>query len=538
MKGDPIRGSEAGARWKARLPSHRVSSRSVRLRRRCQQESCHFLFALIIILLVSVSPFTLAFRPTFPTRQPSLLATSTCLSAATSSSTSSWYPKTSALYDDDIFAQNDAATKLEERAVQITAHLIRNRLQQDNDDTNKENAPPSPVLNNNELKEQTLSLVKGRFHDLTCTLKGELELERLFWQDVSTLEYLWDQATDVASGTGFTPADVVLASVMVVQSLCAMGTQVGVKGAPEQLRRMKAHLEPAFVSKKNGSGGVDDPEVWNNESIRRLKYNLDRTPALQLVAELQWKKTPQSVFDLLVQLGAWEKHEDLALLRSGFPIRFTESEEQAADEALERVNNNDLDIDPDTLMGLRQDLRHHKVYTIDSVSTSEIDDGLSVEVVESVDENGETKEKHRIWIHIADADRWAPRNSELFAAARRRITSLYLPRGSISMFPTKVATEVMSLKVNQDVCALSLGVELNDDGSIDQSSLIVTPSLIRVDYRLSYDDVDEMLEEGIGYSEEWQLGALLVAATKRREFRVRHGSLEGVVPNPVPYGSV
>ena len=106
------------------------------------------------------------------------------------------------------------------------------------------------------------------------------------------------------------------------------------------------------------------------------------------------------------------------------------------------------------------------------------------------------------------------------------------------MFPTKVATEVMSLKVNQDVCALSLGVELNDDGSIDQSSLIVTPSLIRVDYRLSYDDVDEMLEEGIGYSEEWQLGALLVAATKRREFRVRHGSLEGVVPNPVPYGSV
>jgi len=278
--------------------------------------------------------------------------------------------------------------------------------------------------------------------------------------------------------------------------------------------------------------------MWNSESIRRFKYNVDRAPALALVSELLWKKTPQSVFDLLVLLGAWEKHEDLALLRSGFPIRFTDEEEQTAADALGRVASGSVDKDPDTLLGLRQDFRHHKVYTIDAVSTSEIDDGLSVEVIECVDENGDKNERHRLWIHIADADRWAPRGSELFEAARRRITSLYLPQGSISMFPSKVATEVMSLNVNQDVCALSLGVELNDDGSINKSSLVVTPSLIRVAYRLSYDEVDEMLEEGIAYNEEWQLGALLAAATKRRSYRVRNGSQEGLVPNPVPFGSV
>jgi RNB domain len=64
--------------------------------------------------------------------------------------------------------------------------------------------------------------------------------------------------------------------------------------------------------------------------------------------------------------------------------------------------------------------------------------------------------------------------------------------------------------------------------------LLLTPSYIRVSYRLTYDEVDEMLEEGVGYSEEWELGALLTMATLRREYRIRNGSTEGLVPNPVP----
>jgi exoribonuclease R len=66
---------------------------------------------------------------------------------------------------------------------------------------------------------------------------------------------------------------------------------------------------------------------------------------------------------------------------------------------------------------------------------------------------------------------------------------------------------VMSLRPNMDTCALSLGVELNDDGSINVDSLEVTSSKVRVNYRLSYNEVDDMLLEGVGYREEWQLGA-------------------------------
>lgn len=47
-----------------------------------------------------------------------------------------------------------------------------------------------------------------------------------------------------------------------------------------------------------------------------------------------------------------------------------------------------------------------------------------------------------------------------------------------------------------------------------------------------------MLEEGVGYTEEWEIGALLAAATKRRRHRVEVGSSEGLIPCPVPKGFV
>ena len=72
-----------------------------------------------------------------------------------------------------------------------------------------------------------------------------------------------------------------------------------------------------------------------------------------------------------------------------------------------------------------------KVFTIDSAETSEIDDGISLENYTAADGT----ERHRIWVHIADADRWAPRSSKLSDIARRRVTSLYLPPGSIPMLP-------------------------------------------------------------------------------------------------------
>jgi RNB domain len=458
-----------------------------------------------------------------------------------------WFPKV-VTYDDDIFSEDERAiAEFEQEVVVLTANLIRSRLLQQkiqstaNSTFCVEHIPSSTPLVLDSEKVRIKELVRGRFMDLTCTQSGEDTLERLFYENDQIVHDIWTNATQTTrSMTELQKDDVIRGAVMILQSLCVMGTQVGVKGLPEQLKRMVEHL--ADQKKASSTEQLLDVYEWTKDSVRRLKHKLDRTAAVQLLEELRWKQTPQGAFDLLVALGVWEKHEDLALLRSGFPLRFTETEEKVATDVLRNARNGAHDPDPDSLLGIRQDLRHLKVYTIDGASAAEIDDGISIESllgnINNISNGGPEATRQRIWVHIADAESCAPPHSALFEAARRRVTSLYLPNGTISMFPSRIGTELMSLKVNEDVRALSLGVELNDDGSLDVSTLIVTPSLIRVAYRLTYDEVDEMLEEGIAYNEEWEIGALLMAATKRRELRIKNGSAEGLIPNPVPSSSV
>ena len=327
-----------------------------------------------------------------------------------------WYPL--------ILDNDERQAEVEQQAVQLCSRLIRRQV-----------SGNTTTASADEIAKRA-PIIRDRFMDLACSPEGEAVLEALF-------------DDEIVNGV---EDDIVRASVMVMQSLCVFGTQVGVKGTPEQLNRLVSHLDP----RRDPSLLERDVYHWDADSVRRLKHKLDRIPAVQLLADLQWKRTTQGAFDLLNALGAWTTHEDLALLRSGFPLRFSQAELDAAKEAAQFTN------DADHTLGLRQDLRHLKVYTIDSASTSEIDDGLSVEKITQPDGSV----KHRLWIHIADADRWAPRHSGLFQTAQIRITSLYLPRATISMFPPDISSGVMSLKTNQDSFALSLVAELNDDGSL------------------------------------------------------------------------
>ncbi len=285
---------------------------------------------------------------------------------------------------------------------------------------------------------------------------------------------------------------------------------------PSTNEQRSAILEVVALGRKTGD--ANKPNAVPDQEVHPR--------AFKVLAGLGRRQNRLGAFNLMVELGVWTRHENLTLLRSSFPVRFSKEEEAAA-VAAERTQ-----LDPDAAVGLRRDLRKLKVYTIDSASTSEIDDGLSVEVIPG------SPHRTRYWIHIADADRWAPRSSDLIKAAKRRSTSLYIPTGSFPMFPSWVSAGCMSLTAQRDAVALSLGVELDEDGAILLDSIRLTPSLVRVAYRLSYDDVDEMLEEGVGYREEWQLGALLAAANKRRQYRRSNGSSESMISTPVPIGSI
>lgn len=69
---------------------------------------------------------------------------------------------------------------------------------------------------------------------------------------------------------------------------------------------------------------------------------------------------------------------------------------------------------------MRRDLRALPVYTIDSPTTVEVDDGLSVEF------RG-PDQKEWVLVHIADPTRWLTPNDELDLTARKRASTVYLP---------------------------------------------------------------------------------------------------------------
>ncbi len=189
----------------------------------------------------------------------------------------------------------------ESKSVELMANLIRDKLLAQNE---------NGLLRLEEVTTTPISLVHGKFVDLCCTVEGETKLENLFSQ-----ESVNEQEESV-----------ILGAVACLHSLLMIGMSYGLSGTPEQFDRWLSHLdEPG-----DDDESIQDYMRWDADSTRRLKFRSDRYAGTQLLAQLKWKQTAQGAFDLLVALGAWSKHEDLALLRSGFPIRFSKLEVEAA----------------------------------------------------------------------------------------------------------------------------------------------------------------------------------------------------------------
>lgn len=81
----------------------------------------------------------------------------------------------------------------------------------------------------------------------------------------------------------------------------------------------------------------------------------------------------------------------------------------------------------DSCAAARVDLTHLRTYTIDDFGTTEVDDGLSVEVLEPGTPGGPSRT--RLWVHVADPTRWLSPRGPLIEAAARRGRTAYFPWG-------------------------------------------------------------------------------------------------------------
>ncbi len=231
---------------------------------------------------------------------------------------------------------------------------------------------------------------------------------------------------------------------------------------------------------------------------------------LETMSMLERTATPQGAFQLLVDLSWWDSNENLFIRRSSIPIQFPT---KVLDVAHQRLNAPPPDPDQNRL-----DLTHLKVYTVDDETTTEIDDGLSWEMLPD--------KRDRLWVHIADPTRWLVPEDELDLDARKRGSTVYLPTGMIPMFPEILATGPMSLVQGEICCALSFGIILDETGGVEDYS--IHASLIKPTYRLTYEDVNDILESGV--REEPEIAALGKWAKKRKSWRYAQGAISINMP--------
>ncbi len=279
----------------------------------------------------------------------------------------------------------------------------------------------------------------------------------------------------------------------------------------QQLEQEKAQQQRLFWQKLRECLQGQET-IWSASDRQRLQplvnYALhgeecsQKSSAQELLAQLNRPKHEQAAFDLLVDLGIWTVHENLALLRSNAPTVFSE---QLLNYAATLTQSGI------TEYGDRRDLTYLQVYTIDDATTREIDDGLSWD-------------GRKVWIHIADPTRWVMPNDPLDREARQRGTSIYLPTGTICMFPSLLAEGVMSLVQGQKCHALSFGVELDATGAI--ANYEICPSYIVPTYRLTYEDANQLLELGI----EEDLTAIAELARCRSQWRSAQGAININLP--------
>ena len=256
----------------------------------------------------------------------------------------------------------------------------------------------------------------------------------------------------------------------------------------------------------------DRHRIDSLERLAALGESASQTaPALEALDALGRPKTASGAFELLVDLGIWSRHENLFLHQRQIPTHFSQEVLTMASGCLQSPI---ADADADH----RLDLTHLKVYTVDDESTREIDDGLSIEILEGG--------KARLWIHIADPTRWILPGDDLDLEARRRSTSMYLPTGTVPMFPVALATGPMSLRQGEVCYALSFGVVLDDAGAIEDYT--ISPSLIRPTYRLTYDDVEDILQ--LEVQAEQEVRAIADWADIRQQWRMSQGAVSIQMP--------
>ncbi|QWB99581.1 ribonuclease R [Mycoplasmatota bacterium] len=132
----------------------------------------------------------------------------------------------------------------------------------------------------------------------------------------------------------------------------------------------------------------------------------------------------------------------------------------------------------------RRDLRKEKIFTIDSESTKDIDDAISISKTDTGN--------YILGVHIADVSHYVKEDSILDKSAYDRGTSVYLADSVVPMLPRELSNGICSLNPNVDRLAMSCEMEINIKGEVIMYDIF--PSVIHSHYKMTYTNINKIID--------------------------------------------
>ncbi|MBR4036251.1 MAG: ribonuclease R [Oscillospiraceae bacterium] len=221
------------------------------------------------------------------------------------------------------------------------------------------------------------------------------------------------------------------------------------------------------------------------------------------------------ITSVIGKVSSSQKAVQVLLAEKNVQTQFPQS---VISEAKKVIANTDLQ----TEFAKRTDLRHLPIFTIDSASTKDIDDAISIE---------KTEKGYTLGVHIADVSFYVRGSSEVDKNAFDRGTSIYFGDSVIPMLPKEYSNDVCSLNENSDRLAFSCTIQLDNQGNITDYKFEKT--VIRSRVKGVYSEINSILAGDISeemkekYSQVWpQIFTAKDLFSLLRKKRVQRGSMD------------
>lgn len=168
----------------------------------------------------------------------------------------------------------------------------------------------------------------------------------------------------------------------------------------------------------------------------------------------------------------------------------------------------------------RKDFKKILTFTIDGDDAKDFDDAVSIEKTDDG--------KYVLGVHIADVTHYVKAGSPVDREAFERGTSVYFPEKVIPMLPEELCNDVCSLKEGVDRLTLSCVMTVDGKGKVVDS--FITPSVIRSAARLTYNNVQKILDGDKPLAERYSfLTDSLFKMNELADVLIRRRELDGSI---------